>query len=122
MRRNGLVRSGADPRIGYMSEAALPEPINQAGQTASLARVIALARAIALASQELRQCLRDAGRRSLPLLLSENTADKIEETHENLRYVCVESFAYPEARQKFAGTVCALANAFTQSCVIASAY
>jgi len=51
MRRNGLVRSGADPRIGYMPEAALPEPFDQAGQAASLARVITLARAIALASQ-----------------------------------------------------------------------
>jgi hypothetical protein len=54
----------------------LPEPIDQARQTATLARVIALARA--LVGQQLRQCLRDAGRRSLPLLLTENTADKIE--------------------------------------------
>src|SRR3954453_1884402 len=109
MRRNGLVRSGADPRIGYMSEAALPEPINQAGQTAGLARVIALARAIALASQKLRQCLRDAGRRSLPLLLSENTANKIEKTHENLLLLYGELHLFGSPR-RFASIVRAVPN------------
>jgi hypothetical protein len=85
--RHRLIGAAADPGIRHMPEPGIPESVDQARQASALALAIALP--LPLPGKKLRQDLRHS--RILCsglLLLSQNAADKIKQTHLNLRF-CV---------------------------------